>query len=306
VATVKLPGVTSRAQAWREGMYMAAANRYRRRQVAFTSEMEGFIPALGDLIAISHDVPSWGQAGEIVAWDATSKTATTSEPLDWSGSGHQMALRKRDGSVSGPWQVTRAGDDRRAQFTLAPDITPDTDGSRERTHYAFGPSSALYALARVIGIKPRSPETVEIVAVIESDYVHTADTGTAPGPGAWQLPADFTVPQVSGLVSRSAPNDVNLALLSWRPAPGAERYLIEAAYGTDPNAASNVWTRVGETAATHFTTRATYDGNTLFRVAAIGVTRGPWTGVIYGASADYKWQPSGDAEWTPGANTYWV
>lgn len=306
-AQVKLFGVTSRDQAWREAMYMAAANRYRRRQIAFATEMEGLIPSLGDLIAVSHDMPQWGQYGEIVAWDANSRTATLSESLDWSGSGPwYMALRKRDGSLSGPWQVTRGPRDDVVSFGTPIDITPDTGGERERTHFAFGGSGALYMLCRVIGIKPRSPEQVDIVAVAESDYVHTADTGSPPGPGAWQLPSDFTVPVVAGLVARAHPGDVGKALISWRPAPGADRYLIEIASGKNPDNPANVWTRVGETSASHFSTLATYGADTLFRVAAIGATRGPWVGVLYGSSADYMWSPSGDPMWTPSDATYWV
>ena len=39
----------------REGLYMAAANRYRRRIMTFRTELEGLIPTYGDLIAITHD-----------------------------------------------------------------------------------------------------------------------------------------------------------------------------------------------------------------------------------------------------------
>jgi len=57
-ATVNLFGCTSQAQAMREGKYIAAANRYRRRLITFRTEMEGLIPTFGDLIAISHDMPT--------------------------------------------------------------------------------------------------------------------------------------------------------------------------------------------------------------------------------------------------------
>lgn len=66
-AKVDLFGVTSRDQAYREGLYLAAANRYRRKIIKFSTEMEGFIPSMGDLVAIQHDMPGWGQAGELVA-----------------------------------------------------------------------------------------------------------------------------------------------------------------------------------------------------------------------------------------------
>lgn len=42
-AVLRLDGVTGRDQALREGLYHAAANRYRRRVVRFATELEGFI-----------------------------------------------------------------------------------------------------------------------------------------------------------------------------------------------------------------------------------------------------------------------
>ena len=69
-AKIELFGVTNREQAYREGVYLAAANRYRRTIIKFTTEMEGFIPSYGDLIAVNHDLPQWGQFAEVVAGDA--------------------------------------------------------------------------------------------------------------------------------------------------------------------------------------------------------------------------------------------
>jgi hypothetical protein len=105
-AKVSLFGVTNRAQANREGTYMAAANRYRRTLIKFATEMDGFIPSYGDLVAINHDLPQWGQFAEVVAWDAGALTMTLSEPMTWGSGTHYVGLRRRDGSVSGPYLAT--------------------------------------------------------------------------------------------------------------------------------------------------------------------------------------------------------
>ena len=47
-ATVELFGCTDKNQALREAIYMALANRYRRRIVTFSTELEGLIPSYGD------------------------------------------------------------------------------------------------------------------------------------------------------------------------------------------------------------------------------------------------------------------
>ena len=99
-AKVDLFGVTDRDQAFREGMYQAANNRYRRKIIRFATEMEGFIPSLGDYIIVQHDMPAWGQHAEAVSWNAGSLTLTVSEPLAWGVGSHYAGLRTAAGAVS--------------------------------------------------------------------------------------------------------------------------------------------------------------------------------------------------------------
>lgn len=282
---------------------MAANNRYRRRMLSFRTEMEGFIPAFGDLIAVQHDVPKWGQSGEIVSWTAGTKTAIVSEPLDWSAGGaHALAFRKRDGSVSGPYVATIGTDAYHVVLTdwdSGTDPTPDTGTERERAHFSFGPSNQQYIRCRVLGISPKTAEVVELSAVVESDYVHTADTGAAPGDGAWQLPSRFTRPVVSGLKALSMPDEIDKMVISWQPAPGADRYLIEQSAG-DGN-----WTRIGEVSSCSFSAMALYGAQTVLRVAAIGLAIGPWVEIYYGQAAGYMWTADSAAWWSSDSANFW-
>ncbi len=178
-AKVELFGCTGADQAMREGLYMAAANRYRRRIMTFRTELEGLIPTYGDLIAITHDLPRWGQGGEVVAADG--RALTLSEPLEWESGGeaaeppvHYLALRRRDGSLSGPWPVAPGGDERTVILSEDLDIAPYTGAEEERTHFAFGVGEAWGLRARVLAVRPRG-EQVEITAVGEDARVHEAD-----------------------------------------------------------------------------------------------------------------------------------
>ncbi len=176
-ATVDLFGCTGAEQAMREGLYMAAANRYRRRIVTFRTELEGLIPTYGDLIAITHDLPRWGQGGEVTAVDG--RTLTLSEPLEWNEDTaeapvHYLALRRRDGGLSGPWPVEPGADDRTVVLSEDPDPVSYTGADEERTHFAFGPGEAWGLRARVMAVRPRG-EQVEITAVGEDARVHEAD-----------------------------------------------------------------------------------------------------------------------------------
>ena len=440
-------GVVDRDHAHREGLYVAAANKYRRKVISFTTEMEGFIPSLGDKIIVSHDMPQWGQSGELTAvgtlgggvddwsiWnDATRSSSTAVCPdgsqtayeitddsitlyesifsgsvgytdgdivaqtfwilkdatathfcrfdidfiggttvselirldvtdgsyetsgaatlegviveadgiwwkvsLSASSSGnsntgyrfqfypavgatpfteavsatgtttiwfpevtltgsedftfetnrvHYIGLRKKDGSVLGPFHAIAGATSKEVIITgLSDTDLLNVTGNWERTHYTFGWAETWRQEARVLQVLPKDDYRVEIIAINEDPSVHTADTGiTAPAVQTSQLPTLYTYPTLVGLISRSQPDNPEMMLLSWEPTPGADHYLIEQSEdGTN-------WTRTGEVRTNTYTAIAIYGAATLVRVAAVGLTVGPWVTIGYGSSADYMW-----------------
>lgn len=308
-AKIDLFGATGRDHVMREGTYHAASNRYRRRMIKFTSEMESFIPAFLDLVAIQHDMPQWGQYGETVAWDADTRTLTLSEPLQWGTGTHYIGLRAKNGKLLGPvtvtpgaseYQVILDAADWTALTTANPGFAPYTGRDYERTHTSFGWGETWRQLARVVSVTPRDLNRAEILCVNEDPSVHTADIGVvAPAVNSSQLPNLFTVPAVQGLTVRSSSSDVNTMLLSWQAAQGADHYLIEQSAGDDS------WTRVGDTSSTGFAVNVLYGSGTLVRVAAVGLTRGPWVTASYASGADYMWVAGDDTDpmWVTGDDT---
>lgn len=282
--------VTGRDQAFREGMYEAGCNRYRRKLVKFTTEMEGFIPSFGDLILIQHDMPAWGQGGDVVGWDPETSILTLSEPLTWEpGQNHYIAFAKKTGAMVGPFAVIPGPAQNQAQLTeLLLDNgnswEPYTGSQYERTRYTFGWAETWGQKARVLQCVPRSMEKVEIQAVNEHDSVHTAEIGQVTPLAPISQIANYTAaPALRGLIVVSSPDDVSTMVLSWEPSPWAEFYLIEVSND------GTTWTRMGDTTATNFITRAFYGSSTYVRVAAVGTARGPWVTISYGDSADYMW-----------------
>ncbi len=169
-ATVELFGCTNKEQALQEATYMALANRYRRRIVTFATELEGLIPSYGDLIAITHDMAKWGQGGEVITKQGL--TLSLSEPVSFTeGQIHYVALRKKNGSLSGPFIVTPGSLKTEIVLSEEPEMEILTGTDAERTHFAFGVADKWSVFARVTGIRPRS-DKVEITAVIEDERVH--------------------------------------------------------------------------------------------------------------------------------------
>lgn len=287
--TVKLLGVTNRDQAWREGMYMAACNRFRRRVITLSTEMEGFIPTMGDLCIVAHDMPQWGQSASVKAYDHATRTLTLTEPLTWKdGETHYIALRRPNGSVFGPAVVTKGETENQCVIAEGsePDFTIRTGDTSEPTHTAFGWGETWRQPARALSLKPRGVNKVEIELVGEDDAVHLADTGNIPPETTHtQLPITQMRPILTGLIVRSMPNASERAVLSWEPSPWAEYYYIEQ------SSDMKTWTRSGESSAPNFSCIALYGNATYFRVCAAGIAVGPWAMVAYSSGSDYMWNP---------------
>lgn len=169
-ANVDLFGCTDRAHAEREGHYMCACNRYRRKYITFSTELEGLIPTYGDLISVTHDLCEWGQGGEVLAMSG--KLLKLSESLNWSGNEPRfICFRRRDGSMSDAYEVKRGAVD--SEVVLQQQLKDEiyTGTAMERTHFAFGVKGNVSMLAKVIGVRPRG-DTVEISCVNESEEVY--------------------------------------------------------------------------------------------------------------------------------------
>ena len=169
-ANVDLFGCTDKDHAEREGYYMCACNRYRRKYITFQTELEGLIPTYGDLISIVHDMCEWGQGGEVLS--VAGNILKLSENLIWKpDEEHFISFRLADGSMSDVYPAVRGAVDSETVLPTMPDFEIYTGTTRERTHFAFGTKGKMSMMAKVIGVRPRG-DTVEISCVNESEEVY--------------------------------------------------------------------------------------------------------------------------------------
>jgi len=297
VSKVELPLVTSREQAHKYGLYQAASNRYRRMVPKFTTEMSGFIPSFGDQIIVQHDMPGWGQSGQIIAWDQATKTITLSEDFlygpvnDDTPYIYYIALRRPNGSLWGPCSVTEDAQKTPNKLILEslPDFTIRTSGEGERTHYMFGWGAAWGLKCRVIAVRPKGMYSVEIEAVNEEQNVHTAEDGVVmPVLETSQLSGMVVAPSITGLAVTTSSTDASLMIITWQPSSYADHYVVELS----PNGVDS-WIRVGNNVtSTDFYVKALYRIDTWVRVCAVGLKQGPWsTPVQYTLNAALMWNP---------------
>ncbi|MGB2832997.1 MAG: host specificity factor TipJ family phage tail protein [Methylotenera sp.] len=275
-AKVKAFGITNRDQAYREGMYIAASNRYRRKEISFETELEGHIPSLGDLVGIQSDIPEWGQSGEVVSVQVISPTShkiTSNEPFVWSPSAtHFMMLRRANGSAAGPITVTQGANDFELLYNpSAVDFTINVGLDKERTHISFGRSGQVIQLARILSTTP-SDNRVRITAINEDARVHAADGTAVPiDTYSWSLTTPKIKPILTDFtISQTGSGNTPSLALSWAPAAGASYYVIEQSTD-DEN-----WSTLGEITGNSYNFLAASIGTLYVRVAAFGGVLGPY------------------------------
>jgi hypothetical protein len=281
-------------------------NRYRRKIVHFGTEMEGFIPTFGDLIAVQHDMVGWGKQAEAVGWNAATRTLKVSEPLAITGL-NVVALRRTNGSQTDPIAVTAGASDYELILATVPDFGVEAAGQmRERTHVAFGTAATYSTMAKVLTARPRGLYEVAIDAVVEDPSVHTAETGVvAPPLVTSNLPRRPTKPIVAGLFARRIPGDAARAVFGWQPAPGADTYDLEMAEGTDVDDPDARWTRVSDTSAATQAQFLLHSARTMIRVRGVGLTAGPWVAATLGSLISDFWNTDATPFWTSDSNPFW-
>lgn len=303
-AKINLPGVTDRGQGLREATYHAYANKYRRRIVKFATEMEGFLPAFGDLISIQHDMAGWGAQAEATAWNAATLTLTLSEPVTVTGT-TVIGLRRPNGSIDSPYPVTAGAAANQVVLASAPDFTPETAGqTRERTHVVIGAVNKMDAI--VLSVTPRSLSEVEIEAVTDDVRVYGSDTGLVPPAiPVSALQRRQTRPVVSGLFARMVPDEAGRATFGWQPAAGATSYEIEMAEGDNVADPDTGWTRAADTASSQITLRLMHSNYTMIRIRAVGQLTGPWIYATIGELIPDFWLSDGTAFWASDPTPFW-
>lgn len=184
-ARMSIMGISTYEQAEREALHIVADAVYRRSAIAFTTENEGYLPAYGDLIAVSHDIAGWGISGDVVSWDAGLLTMEVSEMLSWTVGDSYAILVGPQGDVFGPYKVAPGADGKQMQFLEdpSPDVDIYTGTERERTRFAMGPANSYSKMCRLVSIDPQQSGEVNIRAVVEDNRVHSADGGGGGGPG---------------------------------------------------------------------------------------------------------------------------
>jgi len=183
----RILGVTGATHAEREGLYLAAKLVYRRNVATWSTELQGILPAYGSAVVLAPALPSWGQSGDVVSWDADTRVMGLSEPPSFDPAGDRgISLVRDDGTLTAAIVATAGPDAWSITLATAPDFTMVLDAAdRERPKYVFGPLTTHRKIARMLAIEPSGVDDqgtpiINMTAVIEDDRVHAADEALLP------------------------------------------------------------------------------------------------------------------------------
>lgn len=176
VEKITATGVTDKTKAWRLGMRRLRTHRYRRDTYSWSTELDALNSRYMSYCMAADDVPGYGQSSLLMGFSSGGGTVTleSSEPMDWSTPGaHMVALRRPDGSVSGPYVATRVDDYRMTVLSL--DFTPDVSWKKEPPHMLFGPSNRLSYPVLVTSVSPNGSAAASVEAIGYNPLVYADD-----------------------------------------------------------------------------------------------------------------------------------
>jgi len=163
VEKVKVPGISDRTRAWRIGMRRRGHQKYRNDTYRWETELDALNSGYMSYAAVADDVPGYGQSSILLSVEAVPGgiALESTEPFDWSAGGpHVIALRRQDGTLSGPWLATQVDDYRVSVSSL--DFDPDTSWDPEPPHLLFGPVNRWSYPTLVTVVNPSSGGNVTV------------------------------------------------------------------------------------------------------------------------------------------------
>lgn len=182
---IRLEGVSGATHAEREGLYEAANLLYRPRVSAWTTELQGMLPAYMSPVDFLPDIQGYGHSGDVAFWDDANLVLGLTEPPDWSAGALYLTLIRDDGSLTDDVLVTPGPTEWDVTLPAAPDFDLVLDdAARERPKYLLGTKDLVKVVSITDGGKTGDgAQLFNLSGVIDDERVHTADIHLLPGPG---------------------------------------------------------------------------------------------------------------------------
>lgn len=276
--TIKKEGITNAAQAYREGMFEAAAREYRTLECSYKTDTLGALCEYGSVVSINTYHSKYGTSGVVVESETDESgriTLQLSEPVTFEqGQTHVIMLSSTRGKPQGVYVAQALSDPYTLRINSPGTLTLQTNPNKKRTAFQFGKAEAYGLQFITRSAKETGEYQWQVSGELDDPRVHQFDDliadGTLPVPEPETI-ITKELTQVSGVRFSYTGSITSLVLnLSWNPVSNAEQYITQIRYSDDEqwqnfSTTHNLWTKGLVGALTG-----------RIRIAAQNIAVGPW------------------------------
>lgn len=283
-STVDLMGCTTNAHAAKFANALAAQQYYRRRNITWETDFEGFVCQRGDVVILSHDLTQWGYSGRLMA--VAGNVVTLSKPVPRSGASDYLMIQSPDGDTE-VFTLT-AGEGESDTLTLPAPFALQSGYAAIDHKWYFSPLPTPGKKVKITSVQPLSETRLRLTATDEYPEYYAAWNGVFTQP-AKQTLIDHNGVSVSDLTLTLNQLivdgfQINRVTAAWNQRGGVESCTVSAWLDGAP---IGTWTGIKGTAHTLDLSEQT--GTVIVEVTPIG-TAGPGASVI--ASLDLQQLPA--------------
>lgn len=182
--SLELLGITDADLAWRHGRYHLAVARLRRETYELETDVEHLVAVRGDLVLVTHDVPSWGAGYGRVLRRVLAGSDLAGLELDAAvemevGETYAIRVRRSSGGTIVRAVATDAGGER-TDVTFVTPIPAGDPWPAEGDLWMFGRMGEETRELVIKAIEMTPDLGARLTLVDHAPAVHTADTGTIP------------------------------------------------------------------------------------------------------------------------------
>ncbi len=283
-STVDLMGCTTNAHAAKFANALAAQQYYRRRNITWETDFEGFVCQRGDVVILSHDLTQWGYSGRLMA--VAGNVVTLSKPVPRSGASDYLMIQSPDGETE-VFTLT-AGEGESDTLTLPAPFALQSGYAAIDHKWYFSPLPTPGKKVKITSVQPLSETRLRLTATDEYPEYYAAWNGVFTQPATQTLldqngvsVSDLTLTLNQLIIDGFQINRVTAA---WNQRGGVESCTVSAWLD---GASIGTWTGIKGTAHTLDLSEQT--GTVIVEVTPIG-TAGPGASVI--ASLDLQQLPA--------------
>lgn len=168
---VKMPFITSAAHARREAEFHAAVQAYRRTDIEFATDLDGWESNYGDVVPVAHDALEWGASGQVIEKLTTedgSQYLQLSGLLRWEpGKAHYLLFNHGNQGVHGPYRVEPTEVEDIVLLIDAPQhpIYAVGETGQKPSEYMFGQANRMYKQCILQQVRQQGEFSVACTAV---------------------------------------------------------------------------------------------------------------------------------------------